>query len=237
MKLLDKREVDLAKAKERHMEVNEGKKLAEKIDQLRLLWASEEKQINESRVSIVAIYKLETQKAMEELEKVQAQVAHAQELKAEAERPLDARMQQLDTREKELEKAAIDLDALVARTERQATRLEKATAEVIDTQKKADAFYEGAASINLESQKREKSSREQLRKAEYIMQSAVTSATRIEAAAKVRDESSRKREGAVIKAEQGFTDRERTLSLRERGIIDREESHAREVARSKKIIS
>ncbi len=234
MKLLDKREVNLAKAKERHMEVQEGKKLADKVDQLRLLWASEERRMKEAKEAMITICRREIKDCMDELESVRRQIEHALGLKAEAEKPLDEKKNRLDRQEEEVAAYANKVHADGLAVELRAIEIGKREVSIIDTMEKANLFYEGAASINLESQKREKGSREQLRKAELAIQSARSYASRVEEAARLRDESSRKREDAVIEKEQGFADRERALSLRERAIIDREESHAREVARSRK---
>ncbi len=234
MKLLDKKEIDVSKAKERLIEVHEGKKLAEKVDQLRSLWADEEKRITVTRDAILASCKATTEAAINELERVKNEITYALAIKAEAEKPLIARSRALDVREEELAKNTIDLNDLVTRTELQAKRFEKAMEEAAETQKKADLFYEGAASINLEAQKAEVAAANKLREADDILLVAKENAKRIGSEVVARDLASLAREGAVLLKERSFADTERKLSVRERDIIDREESHAREVARSKK---
>ncbi len=60
VKLLSKREIDVAKARDRQREIAEGTKLAQRVDGLRELAADEEKSLNDFRIKTLTAINEET---------------------------------------------------------------------------------------------------------------------------------------------------------------------------------
>src|SRR5262245_26890114 len=99
MRLLDKREVDQKKATERRLEVEEGKKLAHKVDELRRLWAEEEPRIRQARDNLVAECQKDTDKAIARRKDAEREALYWEERKAEAMKPVDKLLEQAQVKE------------------------------------------------------------------------------------------------------------------------------------------
>lgn len=114
MKLLNKRDIDKAKADDRAREVAEGQKLAKRVDVLRETAAEEEKHLEEYRTKTLSAVTREIQAKEQELV---ALTDHVERLKLEREAlyvPLDAEWEKLHKEQRTLEKlrTAIDAQAL-----------------------------------------------------------------------------------------------------------------------------
>jgi coenzyme F420-reducing hydrogenase delta subunit len=121
LKLLQKREVDKAKAVERQLEIDEGMKLAKRVDSLRMVQAQEERSLNDFRVKMVAEISSEITALTDTVASLKKEVAEIEALRAEGLSPLTQYEQDIVNRQKyidtELEKIAVKKDELRVESE------------------------------------------------------------------------------------------------------------------------
>lgn len=89
MKLLSKQEVDTQKAKERKLEIDEGAKLAKRIDSLRELHSKEEKNLISFRDTNLANIRKEIDEEIKKRGSLRSQVSQAEERLEYLRKPLD----------------------------------------------------------------------------------------------------------------------------------------------------
>lgn len=103
MKLLQKSEIDKAKALDRQREINEGTKLARRVDSLRQIQAEEEASLNKFRIATIKGIKEETA-ALEKVKvSLETEVVDLEKRKKEALIPLTEEQERLQERRTELE--------------------------------------------------------------------------------------------------------------------------------------
>ena len=96
MKLLPKSVVDASKAKELKRDIDEGLKLARRIDSLREIQAAEEKALTDFRRKTLSAFNADITTANQELDIVKRELKEAKEATAEARKPLDEEREKLN---------------------------------------------------------------------------------------------------------------------------------------------
>lgn len=115
-RLRTKREIDVAKAQDRQREIDEGTKLAKRVDTLRNTLPQEEKKLDEFRVNALTKIQSEIDPKVKELESINTQI---RDRKTELEvlmQPLDEKLNLLDDKEellREREEYIIQNEALI----------------------------------------------------------------------------------------------------------------------------
>lgn len=104
MKLLPKSEIDKMKAVERKREIDEGLKLAKRVDNLREVAAAEEASLRKFRNETVKVIYDEITKEEQKLNALKGEIVRAQKEREELKKPLDAEWARV-----EKAKAAINL--------------------------------------------------------------------------------------------------------------------------------
>ncbi len=117
IKLLPKSEIDARKAAEQHTAVQEGVKLARRVDNLREVAAEEEASLSEYRVKTLTAIHEETKEAAEKRDILKGEVSTLEDRKREALKPIEEERELLN-----LDKAAFnikkeDLDTRVSAVE------------------------------------------------------------------------------------------------------------------------
>lgn len=231
MRLLDKKEVDIAKAKERRLEVDEGFKLASKVDGLRRLVAEEQAKFDKWRDAMISAIKAEIALWTEKRDTIESEAKHAEERKRAALEPIKERENAVELKEKDIaeqrERLAIDqakLNQFAASIGEREGKLKDAENAITLSKNEADRLLETAII-------EKKSSSASIRAASARLE-------KIEGERKAILEELKGREGRVAERERNaslrekaFAQREDALSRRERDIIDREETLAREIKR------
>lgn len=110
MKLLDKQEVNRLKGVERKLEVDEGVKLAKKVDALRELAAKEQTNLTKFRESSLAVVKAEIDDAIKQRDALRENIEVLTRQQAELRIPLDSEWKRVKLLSRELDKRAIELD-------------------------------------------------------------------------------------------------------------------------------
>lgn len=235
IKLLSKQEINQKQALQRHAEIEEGRKLAKRVDNLRELAVQEEASLASFRANTLKSINEEIKKATKEHEAILTQVKELRteletgfsELKKE-ERVIKLKEQDLITREQQVEERI----KLVKDKEKQvkkdfgenltiASRLEYANAQLLKVNREADEKIQMANDM-FEDAEFKKNQTERL----YERVIKELHDKDIAVASKERD--------LIIRA--GHLD-ERTEALRvkELNLIDREQTLEREYARIKKL--
>lgn len=109
MKLLEKHEVDQLKARERKQEIDEGAKLAKKIDELRRLEADEKSRITSWRDSSLELVKGEIAEAFKERDTLRSEIQELKKVKERLLLPLDAEWEKVHAEQHALDSLKSEL--------------------------------------------------------------------------------------------------------------------------------
>lgn len=127
MKLLDKKVIDSQKALERKIEIDEGVKLAKKVDTLRETIATEEKRLADFRIESLKTIQTEIRSYTDKRDTLANEIKSLEKIRIELQKPLDKEWDRVNkTREQvELEKAEIaqKLEAVDSQIKTQKTKL------------------------------------------------------------------------------------------------------------------
>lgn len=231
LKLLTKREIDVAKSKDRNREVSEGKKLAESVDRLREIQLQEKASLDKFRINTIAVIHEEIIEQTKRRDDLFDEVRHLEWRKELAQKPLDEEIANLTE-----ERRVINAEYLKIEYDRDAIRLEQVKIandrEIIEKERKHIDLERAISSrfLSEASQKDEESER-LLREARRISDEAVF--LRKEVSNNLGKEMERLavREQNVKLKEDSFVKRDQKLDIRELRLKDREETLARNIKR------
>lgn len=202
MKLLDKQEVNRLKGVERKLEVDEGVKLAKKVDALRELAAKEQTNLTKFRESSLAIVKAEIDEAIKKRDALRENIEVLTRQQQELRIPLDNEWNRVKLLSRELDKRAIELDEFNAvLTENEEFYFKRVEMLENDKQRIENLEYEVEGQVEL------------AREASDHAKATIANAKQIEAQAKEKFEN-------VTKT---LTAREIAIAIREREIGIKEE--------------
>lgn len=102
MKLLPKSEIFRQKAAERRREVEEGAKLARRVDNLREVAAQEDASLQAWRKKTLKTIQDDILQATQDRDAIKAEVEHLKSVREEAKKPLDAELERVAEAQKEL---------------------------------------------------------------------------------------------------------------------------------------
>ena len=109
MRLMPKSAVTKANADAKRKEIDEGLKLAKRVDGLRKTVASEEQSLEKFRASTVANIKAEITPLEEKRDSLKKEVEELQRTRAELLLPLDEAWEEVELKQKEIEKKEHDV--------------------------------------------------------------------------------------------------------------------------------
>ncbi len=234
MRLLEKLQINLSKAIERKTEVDQGKKLAASVDALRELKAKEEASLTLFRDQTIAAIKKDIEHWVIRRDSIKSEADAEEARRRHALEPLNekagriAREQdELDEREERITHRELDIGHMQVVTRGVKDQVEAHLTTAITREKEAERMQLQANSLLKAAEKR-------VQDAEAIYVSSTKDANRlaIESASREVDQESRNRSLDVMYAH--MQQKEKELSIRERAIIDREETFYRELKRQSK---
>lgn len=203
MKLLTKNDIQQKKSLERRLEIEEGAKLARKVDTLRETAASEEAKLSAFREQSIQAIHEELEPLQTQRDALRLEVDKLVQQRAELQKPLDAEWEKLRFQQSELQARAEDLDALDA-------RLEEKRLEVNEKLVAVDIEQSKIESVKSELKNRSDATASKLKEAEQYLQ-----------AAKQKDLEAARHLDSVVK---DLTSREAIVATRERDVeIKREQ--------------
>ena len=140
MKLLDKKEVLQAKNLSRQLEINEGAKLAKKVDALRETTALEEKKLAEFRSATLKIIKLEVDELNNTKKVLLDEVDRLKQERIELRKPLDKEWKILNEEKEDLYTKQSSVDFIIKKLEGSQKIIAKEVADMlIEKERIADA--------------------------------------------------------------------------------------------------
>jgi len=207
-RLLNRREIDARKAQERKRELDEGKKLASRVDTLREIAATEETKLDKFRHESLEVIGKEIADKTAEKDALERELRIKRQEREELERPLDEKKAALDKREAELNERAEEIAQKDAQLKLSvAANIQRERDNEVERGRIADE--RATASRNLIES-------EQLHTdAKRIMKEAVEKDEILSKALTLRENRVQKREDATTEKEKSFIDREKRLDAYE----------------------
>ncbi len=231
MKLLDKKEVNASKALERKLEVEEGAKLAKRVDGLRELSAREEESLRRFKDAAVEAAKAEIGFFIGKRDKARDEAKEAEHLREVAMRPVYLKEAELESREvyvKAIEKALSERkEGADSRDLELSLRLEECRA----AEQKAGAVSDRARKFHDQALKKLQEADEKLQEADNALAAARSEAKSVQEGLELRKGSMLGMEETLRAQYAHAAAEEERLSILERAIIDREQQLEREVGR------
>lgn len=231
MKLLSKPAINSAKALERSLEISEGKKLAEKVDQLRELKAQEERNLIKFRDEMKKKILGEIDVLINKKSALQTEVAWLQDVKAEAKKPVDKKEKQFAEREAVLNERDADLVQRKVELVEEKRQLKLAREALERDIAALEPEKKETKRLLKEAQQVEKDARAKAREADALYQSATERSNQIAEALLKRETNIAAKERDLKNRSQHLDRVQDQLNVRERAIIDREETQGRELKR------
>lgn len=234
MKLLDKREIDRARNRERALEVEQGRALAVRVDSLRELYSKEQGSLAKFRDETVAMALSDVKAAVQRRDIALEELRVAEEERDAAKGAVDLRVATFERREAELlagwngvTEAAKGVNAAIQAVEEASRNADAARTTAISREKEARRLQDEAVRLRNVAQAQSDAA------SKVLSDSKEQARQRMDEVSRKEEEVS-KREGAATSALVSIAGQTRALSLRERDIIDREEQLARELKRQGK---
>ena len=231
MKLLSKQEVDLAKAKDRRLEIDEGKKLAVKVDKLRQLAQDEQAKFLMWRDEQIAAVKAEILVWVEKLDALKHDVQWYEDRRAKALVPVDERKEELRLQAEENEKERIRLEGLERSIRDMDAVLDTKEAKLLVLETNLKTEETNLFSLKKSISNEKTAAFEAINEASAKALATESRNNAISQELIVREGKVAEREKNAMLKEHSFAQAEAGLSKRERVIIDREERAAREIRR------
>lgn len=231
IKLLQKREIDIAKGRDRQLEVQEGLKLARRVDGLRETQAQEEKSLELFRQNTVANINTEIEKESVKLEALKADVFALEDRRRNAlvpVRDLEAAAEAL------LEKAvnkANDVDILEDLATKKHTALDKRDADLVVEERRIADMHSRAEELLAKHAILEEDSRKKNDEIEKKLVSTYEAQKALDVYIKQKESEFSKMQ-EVINSEIAAVKKEKErLIIKEKQLIDREQILQRNIIR------
>jgi len=234
MRLLPKSEINVRQAQQKRAEIDEGVKLANRVDNLREIAAQEEASLSSFRNTTLKAIGEEVKKAEEERNVILKEVVDLRKELSEGTKQLDTRKDELDSYQKSLERLESDLTSRVSALKTLASKLKDQSKQ---TKEYNDRLIYAHKAIG-EVRKEVESSHEQ---AKSVLSQAIKRHDSIVSLADKAEQDIQTRDIAVAYKERDLTiraghlnHRAEALRIREIQLIDREQTLEREIKRLKK---
>lgn len=233
MKLLPKSEIAKAKVKDRQLEVQEGVKLANRVDNLRETVATEEKVLSDFRREALSSIQAEIDAIISYKNNLNEDVSFLESRKKIALEPLIEREASIKNREIEidLEKKEISHNREVLRKER--NLLEAEFREITKIKKDALTQLTESRRVLNDADTLKNDTERKNKQTEHTLQEAVLEATRIIHEAQAQKKDAERREANAKEYEEDLGDREALLKTGWILLKDREATYARNIKRLK----
>lgn len=214
-RLLTKREIDVAKAKDRQREIDEGAKLARRVNSLRELAATEETGLDDLRRRQLTNLQADIEPKISELESLKTEIRGLENKRRallepldQKERDLEAREETLDKRDEELSQKEVHLKLAISANIQRERQDDIERGRIEDERAKGIIFLSDADS--------------KLRKADSIVQDARNQAAAIFVEAELKNNEVIEREKSADIRELALTEREKMNKTKEKDLRNRE---------------
>lgn len=227
IKLLKKSEVDTAKAQDKQREINEGMKLASRVDSLRKTQAEEEASLEKFRKETVSKINREILSKTEELDILKHEVEILEDRKRVALEPLDEQWDEIRVKQDELTGYAIQLNSEKSELESKKSDLEVEIERISTEKRRVSRERDDSISNLAKSDENRSKTVSELSEAKRIKLSAVTMKESVVKELKERDAVVASKERDVsnkylqLEKDRKALEKERVRLLDQRGTLER----------------
>lgn len=234
IKLLSKKEIDQKQAQERLILIQEGTKLANRVDILRETAANEEASLASFRAKTVAAISAEIKALTEEKNLLLTEVRQLQQILDEGTSKLDQREQALQKRVEIIEQREEDIDVRLVQLTLSNKVVEETYQSILLLRNKFAKELKTAENLSEEAAAMRAQAQAVVTQSEQEAQAVAERSERVQKELEARDIAVASRERDVTIKEEHFTRKEKALHEREIRLLDRELTLEREFNRLKK---
>lgn len=234
MRLLPKSEINIRQAQQKRAEIDEGVKLATRVDNLREIAAQEEASLASFRNTTLKAIAQEIKKAETERTQVLKEVIDLRKELAEGTKQLDTRRADLDTYQKSLERLEHDLTSRVSALKTLAAKLKEQSKQTKEHNDRLLYAHKVMGEIQNETKTAYQQAKDYLTEALQRQEKISTLATSVEQELRTRDIAVASKERDLTIREEHFNKRKESLRIKELQLIDREQTLERQLNRLKK---
>lgn len=231
LKLLSKQEINQAKASERKMAIDEGLKLAKRVDTLREVHAEEEVSLQKFREQTLSAIHAETTKAEAELNTITREVEILKRERAEALVPIRDKWDEVNAANEACEKRGRELDTRSAALDARDTDLKEQGKLLNRLVGMAKGRAERVLGLQRDAEHDRDEARLALEQAEKVREDTLRYKEEVNTELRTRDAASAVRERELDVRTQAVDKREKGLDDRELRLKDREDTLARNLER------
>ncbi len=233
MKLQPKRQVNAEVATHKKAQIDEGVKLAGKIDVLRETLAKEEGNLRQFREGSVKAVREEIDTLITDKENLKGDIVSLERRKAEALAPLDAEWAKIEQEKDAIQKSKISLNQAVFELNEREKGIAKAEQETGDEKERAKDLKRIASENLAQSEEVLADSQKAAFRIRVEAQATLDVVQSKEKLAHIKEEELKEREAEVEKVWQKVRDKESELAGRERALKDARETLQRTINRNK----
>lgn len=234
MRLLSKSDIVRAKSVARKLDIDEGAKLARRIDNLREVAASEEESLTRFRRETIANIHAETSQATQRLNSLKSEVATLEERRKELLRPLTKEWNELRKERKEVTRREDDAQARLIQVQDKEKQIKKAVQQVSNTLARARTTEERMVDKLMEADRYNKDSKTALSNAKKEEEKALKLQEQMTKELARRDMAMAEIERRLDYKEEKLKERENKLVLGWIKLNDRRATLERQIKRLKK---
>jgi len=234
MRLLDKKDIDKARSEEKRLAIDQGARIAKRVDDLRETHGREEESLRKFREETIKGIHLETNALLDKKSSLEIEVSDLEIRKEEALKPLDSEWDRLASERIKLEDDKKSNNRLIvhliSKEKELSDELDKAGSNVRETQlnlKEAENSSLNASEDRYKASETLKDAETYKSKTESVISTRVRELNQRETGIAVRERNSQLRDA-------GQDNREKELNNRETALMDREQTLEREIKRLQK---
>ena len=233
MKLLNKSEQTKAKALEKNREIQEGLKLAKRVDALREISAQEDKALKDFRKNALAEISAEILQETKKKEEIEKEVKDLEDRKLEALKPLDIEWDRVRVAKEELTRKEATLLNGIEGHKAEYEEINRRIKEVSDKEAHLATVADIAHDKHSEAEKLLKSAKEQALASKKVSEETEREAKTLVNNAQEKEKYIINREKAVFVKEEELRKKEIDLAKQVIAIRDREATLERNIKRNK----
>lgn len=231
MRLLPKSEINVRQAQQKRAEIDEGVKLANRVDNLREIAAREEESLSSFRNNTLKAIAAEIKKAEDERSSILKEVTDLREEIKEGTKQLVSRETALDDRQKALEKLESDLTGRVSALRTLASKLKDQSKQTKEYNDRLVYAHKIIDEIRKETEATYGQAREVLTQATTRQDTTFSLSEEVEQELRTRDIAIASKERDLTIREEHFERKKEALRIKELQLIDREQTLEREFTR------
>lgn len=231
MKLLGKQDIAKLKASEKKRDIDEGLKLAKRVDSLREVHADEEASLEKFRHETLANITAEITERSHELSTITVEVAKARRARDEALKPLDDERNALAKERNDLIEERKQAEVVKAENDAREHKLNQLIKLARVVMEHVKQRGERSAGLHLDATRDRTEASNLLAEAKSVQESALQFKSNVEAELAQRDMSVASTERRQTMRDEAQDKRERDLNARETALLDREQTLQRNLER------